>query len=286
MLEILLAAVFVALVIGSCTDLRTREVPDWLNYSLVATGLGARAIYSAATWEYPAILEGLMGLGLATAIAYLMFYSGQWGGGDGKMLMGIGSLTGMQLRIDAFFTGFLVNLLFAGALYGLAWSIILAIRKRNAFTKKAQQYSSTREFRIGRLVAITLAAVGIAASLFMQNTWQKLFTIALGLFTYAVIYLWLFVKSVEDSCMLKWVSPKKLTEGDWIAREVKVAGKYITGPKDLGVTKSQIRTLKKLHSLKQVRNVLVKEGIPFVPSFLASFVITLLAGNLLLLMIP
>ncbi|MFH1510078.1 MAG: prepilin peptidase [Candidatus Woesearchaeota archaeon] len=286
MLEFLLAAAFLALVIGSYTDIRTREVPDWLNYSLIAAGLGARAIYSAATWEYSAILEGMLGIGLATAIAYLMFYSGQWGGGDGKMLMGIGSLVGLQPRIDSFFTGFLINLLFAGAIYGLVWSITLAIRKRSAFAKKAAQYSATRQFRTARLVAIGLAIAGIAASIWMQSTWEKTFVIALGLFTYMVVYLWLFVKSVEDSCMLKWLNPKKLTEGDWIAKEVTVDGKYISGPKDLGVTKEQIQTLNRLQRQGKLTKVLVKEGIPFVPSFLASFLLTLFAGNLLLLMLP
>ena len=34
------------LVIGAITDIRTREVPDWINYSLIAAGVGFNLIFS------------------------------------------------------------------------------------------------------------------------------------------------------------------------------------------------------------------------------------------------
>ena len=85
--------------------------------------------------------------------------------------------------------------------------------------------------------------------------------------------------------MLKYVTPDKLTEGDWIAKEVKVNGKYITGPKDLGIEKKQIRKLVSLYKKKKVKKILIKEGIPFVPSFFIAYLVTLMFGNLLLLFV-
>ena len=38
---------FIALFIGSITDLKTREVPDWVNYGLVISGLGLNLLFSA-----------------------------------------------------------------------------------------------------------------------------------------------------------------------------------------------------------------------------------------------
>ena len=70
--------------------------------------------------------------------------------------------------------------------------------------------------------------------------------------------------------MKKYYPIPKLTEGDWIAEDVKVNGKIICSPKDLGISKEQIKKLKH-HNIKKV---LVKEGIPFVPSFLIAFVVT------------
>jgi prepilin signal peptidase PulO-like enzyme (type II secretory pathway) len=43
----------------------------------------------------------------------------------------------------------------------------------------------------------------------------------------------------------------------------------------LGVSKEQIKELVELKSKKKIDTVLVKEGIPFVPSFLVAFVIVL-----------
>jgi len=85
--------------------------------------------------------------------------------------------------------------------------------------------------------------------------------------------------------MLKYVEPNRLTEGDWIAKEIKYNGKYICGPKDLGIERKQINELIKLYNQKKIKRILIKEGIPFVPSFLMAFVITIMYGNLLLLFI-
>ncbi|MBI2142083.1 hypothetical protein HYU15_01165 [Candidatus Woesearchaeota archaeon] len=85
--------------------------------------------------------------------------------------------------------------------------------------------------------------------------------------------------------MLKYVGPEKLTEGDWIAKDVYVNRKYVCGPKDLGIEKSQIRKLMKYKLQGKIRKVLIKEGIPFVPSFLIAFLLSVKFGNLLLMLI-
>ena len=81
--------------------------------------------------------------------------------------------------------------------------------------------------------------------------------------------------------MYKLVEPSRLTEGDWIAKNVLYKGKVITGPKDLGIAKKQIALLKKLYRENKVKKILVKEGIPFVPSFFLGWITTLVIGNIL-----
>jgi len=100
-----------------------------------------------------------------------------------------------------------------------------------------------------------------------------------------IFYISIFIKSVEKVCMLKLVEPEKLTEGDWIARNVIVNKKRICGPKDLGIEKKQIEQLIQLKRKCLIKKILIKEGIPFVPSFLIAFIITLWFGNWLLLFI-
>jgi prepilin signal peptidase PulO-like enzyme (type II secretory pathway) len=92
-------------------------------------------------------------------------------------------------------------------------------------------------------------------------------------------YVFVYLKAIEHSVMIKWVVPELLTEGDWVVEDVVVGGKRICGPKDLGLEKSQIAKLLRLKREGKVKKVLIKYGIPFVPGFLLAFIATYLWGN-------
>ena len=92
-------------------------------------------------------------------------------------------------------------------------------------------------------------------------------------------YVWILIKCVEKSSMLVLLPIGRLTEGDWIAKEVYVKGKYVCGPKDLGVSKKQIKLLRQYRQRNLIKNILVKQGIPFIPSFLLALIFTLFWGN-------
>jgi hypothetical protein len=79
--------------------------------------------------------------------------------------------------------------------------------------------------------------------------------------------------------MYKFIVPEKLTEGDWIAKDVVVDKKKIVGPKDLGIEKHQIKQLIELKKKGKISKVKVKYGIPFVPSFLVAFILSLVLGS-------
>ena len=87
---------FIALLIGSITDLKTREVPDWVNYGLICSGVALNLLFSIIYSNPSFILSSIIGLAIFFVIAYVMFYAGQWGGGDSKMLMGIGAIIGIK----------------------------------------------------------------------------------------------------------------------------------------------------------------------------------------------
>ena len=263
----------ILLVIGTFTDLKVREVPDWLNYSGIFAGLGLRLIWSLSSFDWSFILEGLLGFGVFFGIAVAMFYLGQWGGGDSKLLMALGALLGLSFSFDSFTIAFIINLMIIGGIYGLFWSIALALRNFKKFRKQLRKSMSSNRRLRALFLGFSLAL--FVAAFFMQDIFYRLLLIFIALFVPMMNYLIIAVRAVEFSSMYKRVNPSKLTEGDWIANDVKVKGKRICGPKDLGIEKKQIRQLIKA----KVKSVVIKVGIPFVPSFLLAFLLTLWIGN-------
>jgi len=133
------------------------------------------------------------------------------------------------------------------------------------------------------LLIISLAV--LLSAFFINVLMTRIFLVILVFSALLIFYSTIFVKSVEKTCMLKFVEPEKLTEGDWIAKNVIVNKKRIAGPKDLGIEKKQIKQLIELKRKGLIKKILIKEGIPFVPSFLIAFIITFWFGNWLLLFI-
>ena len=283
---ILISIVFLILVIGTYTDFKTREVPDWVNYSAIFAGLGIRLVYSLSTFNWNYIIEGLLGFGVFLALALVMFYLGQWGGGDSKMLMGIGALVGIPLNIspDSLFVSFIVNGLIVGALYGLLWGGYLAITNKKKFLPFVGKVVKTKNYKITKIVLFALVGLLLLGS-FLADSAISMFFVAFALVLFVMFYSWLLLIAVEKTCLVKMVPVEKLTEGDWIVKDVVVAGKRITGPKDLGVNQEQIKKLLKLKQKGKIKKVLIKEGMPFVPVFLISMIISVVWGNIVLFLI-
>lgn len=275
---ILTALGLAGLLAASYTDIKTKEVPDWLNYSLILSGLGLRLIYSFSTFDFSYLLYGIYGFLLFFIIAIAMFYLGQWGGGDSKMIMGLGAIMGFELNLDSFIIIFIVNVLFVGSFYGLIWSGIMALKTKDKFMKGYAIYSKTDEVKFHKKIILILAGFLIFLS-FIVEPYLRILFLLMSLLLILMLYLFIFVKTIEKVCMLKKVDPKILTEGDWIAEPVIYNGKTIAGPKDLGIEKQQIKKLISLYQQKKIKKILLKTGIPFVPSFLIAYVLTILAGN-------
>jgi len=272
-----------ALLIGVYTDIKTREIPDWLTYSLIAAGIGIRLVHSVVFNDWMYSLYGLIGLLVFVALAFLLYYTGQWGGGDSKLLMGIGVLFATHPNVLLnwfnpilnwpFLAIFLFNLLFVGALYAILSTIVMVVLNWNGFKKT--YFEIFNGFTKTRIVA-NLSALGLVIStLLFPETAIKILLAVLALFILTMAHFIIFVKAAEKACMFRFMKVSALTEGEWIAKDVLVKGKRICGPKDLGISKKQIAALNRLN----IDKVLVKIGIPFLPSFFAAMIISLVWGN-------
>jgi Flp pilus assembly protein protease CpaA len=268
----------VALIIGSLFDIKTREVPDWLNYSLIAFAVGSSLILAIYYGYSHIIVNALIGLGVGVAIGLLMFYTGQWGGGDSKLIMGLSALMGFSFSefntgVPLFFV-FLINILLVGAIYGLSFSLVKALTNYNGFKQAAEEKLRSKKIFWVRVVLLIIAIAALVFLLASRSVESGIaFGLALSLFLF--FYLWVFVETVEKTCMIKKIKLSQLTEGDWIVGNVMKNKKILLKPSKTGITLKQMELLKK----HRMREITIKIGIPFVPSFLVAYILTFVFGN-------
>lgn len=271
-------AAILALLVGSYTDLKKREVPDWVSYGLIFSGLGLRLIFSLAEFNWNIFFEGLVGFLIFVILAYLMYYFGQWGGGDAKLLMGLGAVLGLSFDFSQLpsLATFLINLAAVGTIYGMGWLIFLAFKHKKKF--KLEFKKQQGQIKTLSVIFLVMVAAGIAGSFFMSGIFKG-FVIVVGIVPIGSLYIWLLVNSIEKVAFHKRIKPEDLTEGDWIAEDIEVNGEKICGPKDLGINEEQIAKLIQLKKKGKIHKIPIKEGIPFVPSFLLAFVLTVVLGS-------
>jgi len=265
---ILISLTLVVLFIASYTDLRTREVPDWLNYSFVFAALGIRTIFSF-DGGFNVLLSGILGLVVFYILALLFYYTRQWGGGDSKLLMGMGVVIGITYPFDSSSWNiglFFFSLLFLGSIYGLFWMVLIAVKKRTLFISQFKESFARR--KVVNIVLGSSSLVLLGAGIFLNTLLLLLF------FLIAMYYLLLFVVSVEKSCFINTIEIKKLTEGDWLTEDVISDGKVIIKKKT--IEKKDIEKLIK----DKISHVTIKEGIPFVPSFLFAYLLIVFGSKI------
>jgi len=95
------------------TDLRHRRIPNRLTLVILVSGLVLRALEGLGP-----LAEGLLGAGLGLAIAVVLFGLGAVGGGDGKLLIGVGAFLGYER-----FVGALLLIAVLGGVLGLAEAV-------------------------------------------------------------------------------------------------------------------------------------------------------------------
>ena len=164
----------------------------------------------------------------------------------------------------------LINIFVIGTLYSLFYSFYLAIKHKERFIKEFKK----NEFKKAKIIAVILALSLVIITIYLPYPKNILFLL-LALLMLITPYLIAFVKSVEKSCMLEKVSTSKLTEGDWVMEDIYHNKKLILSKNNLGVTRNEIEIIKKIK-----KEVLVKNGLPFIPSFLIAVIVSLIFGSL------
>lgn len=266
----LVALALVWIVFAVIQDLRKREIADWLNFSLIVFALGFRLFHSLFTQtDLGFFYQGLIGLGIFFALGNAFYYGRLFAGGDAKLMIALGTVlpfSGIFYDNLQTFVWFLLLFLFGGGAYSLIATLFIGIKNHSKLKKEfSKQFKKNKKLIIlTLLVAIVMAVWG-----FFINP----LLIYLAAFIFILPYIYIYAKSVDESCMVKSIEASKLTVGDWLYKDVKVGKRTIKASWD-GLDKKDITLLR-----KKKRIVLIRHGVPFSPAFLIGFLALLYLRN-------
>ncbi|MEM0465440.1 MAG: hypothetical protein QXW97_01915 [Candidatus Pacearchaeota archaeon] len=248
-------------------DLKRREVDNLWNFSLVIFALGYRFIVMSYSGNYWFFINGIIGVVVFFVLGNLFYYSRLFAGGDAKLLIALGGI--LPLSYDwiinvKIFGIYILSFLFLGSLYVLIWAIFLMFINWKKFKKEF-----LKQWRIYHNYFFVFFVIILLFILIVLLLGKNIFVI-LGIILSLFPVLFIFAKSIEESCMIKALDPKKITEGEWLYKNLKVGKKKIIANWE-GISEDELRLIRN----KYKKKVLIKQGIPFTPSFLIGFLILL-----------
>ncbi len=205
-------------------DLKTTEIPDEISLGMVAAGLVLNLIWSLFEWNPIYIFQSAAVGSIFFTFGLIMYLGGQWGGGDAKVLTGIGALVPslpIFATADLFFPfsiTLVVNTFLVGALYMIIYAVAFSIPKKNV-TRDFKQSVRKHKYRILALSAIPL----IPAFLHYIYIGADIHMVYMLSFVplFALIYMLMkFLKAVEEVGFTKEIDTDSLQPGDMLADEL------------------------------------------------------------------
>ena len=249
----------ICIAIASLQDLKRREVDNWLNLFILFSGFGYLVFKSIFLQDSVYLSLGVICLLVMFGIANLFYYSRVFAGGDAKLLFSMFALfVGFEFIGTMYNIGwFVLFLLVSGSVYGLLWGFVLFIYNFN---------KATKDF-IKQFKNVYLRFLFFAGIVLLLLSYFYFILLFISLFIIIGIILFLFAKSIENVSMIKLVDAKDLTEGDWLASDVRVGGKVIKSNWE-GLSNKDLKILGKLK-----KKIKIKQGLPFVPAFFIAFIL-------------
>jgi len=276
MLDLILTVIIVlVLFVSSVIDLKTREVPDELSIGLVITAVVLKFLHAYEINNYSILISSLIGFLIFLGVSMIAYYTRQWGGGDAKLFIALGiampyypselSIFNPNLNVD-FMLILVFNILLSGFVYGIGYLVYLMIRNKNKLKKL--------NLRVNIFYFLLPLAIMILSLFFSDEPRILLLMLAFLVLIYP--YLTRIVKFAEMEIMTYPLRVDKLTEGDWVVEDVYHKNDKVYSRKSPGVTKEQIELFKKY----RIKNVMVREGIPFVPAIFLGVLLSLIFGSI------
>jgi Flp pilus assembly protein protease CpaA len=285
--------------LAAAWDLKTTEIPDKIPYTMMIIALIIYGFQSIASWDYTPILSSIIVGALFFGFGFVLYYFGQWGGGDAKLLSAIGFLLPHTTALGSLFPGmllwfpfpvsYLFNMFFVGAVYMMLYAFALAIMNKKILHEFEKDVKASANIII--ISSIALFIVLLFLNWFINWRFQFEYDLSvltrapltfelLPLVTNSIIPLiltiglfltWKFVRAVENIEFKKRVHVKNLKVGDVLI------GSRIWE----GLTERELRHMKQ----SKKRYVWIKEGVRFAPAFPLALLFTVYFGDAILFLI-
>jgi Flp pilus assembly protein protease CpaA len=267
--------------IAAAWDLKTTEIPDEIPHIMIVLGLVLNGVHSYLLWSYVPILSSVVvGLSLL-GLGFLMYFLGQWGGGDAKVLSAIGFLiptlpTGFTPNLFfPFPLSFLANVFLIGAIYMLVYAFVIALMNRKIIHEFLTDMKASSTVLLVGSIALFTAFIGVNYFLityFHLNSTTNLLVLNSLIplvATVALYVVWKFARIVENVGFKKRIPLSKLRIGDVLLENRLWEG----------ITEKELNKIKKSGK----RYVTIKQGIRFAPAFPMAIIFTLYVGDAILL---
>lgn len=209
---------------GIC-DLKTTEIPDWASLGMIVLGLLISGVQSVVHWNYIYILRSAsVGAGFFT-FGFLMYLAGQWGGGDAKVLAGIGALVP---SLPSFATAgslfpfpltFLVNLFLIGAAYIIFYALGFAFLHKEILEDLWMELK--QDYRTIVLLPLLPVFVLIFLALYVGGGDYLYSFLILVPGIFALLILLRFLRVIEEKGFKTRIDTEDLKSGDMLANPVK-----------------------------------------------------------------
>ncbi len=268
MLELLLIAIAL---IGSFAaglyDLKTTNVPDRVCIIMIVSGLILHVLTGIFTKNFSYFINSLLYGGLFLGFGVLMYYLGQWGGGDGELLIATGVLLPNLSLVDTYFPfaiSFFINTFFIGAFWSVIFSLYFVYKKPTSAKKFFNNFKNPITFLI-TLIPLLLSLLTLS--------FNYLFSL-LFLLIFILFVFYKFSKVIEQA-FYERIPVSKLKVDEMLGEDIpklKLYKKYIRG-----LTKEQVRKIKRYR-----KYVTIKEGVRYGIVFPLALLFTLLFGDFFL----
>lgn len=280
LVDLIIVASVIYLAAGSIADLRTGEIPEEISYGFIITALTVAAVNSFIENNYLFLIESFsVGLGFFL-VGFLLFYLGQWGGGDVKLVSGVGCTLGFlhaagYIRdglLFPYYTAYFINLIYIALPYATVYGLLLSVKNRETIKQFIRHLSDKKTvfaFILSFTPSLLAAYVGLVS--------LSLFYLLIPVLLLAAFFL----KAVELTALRENVAVEKLRIGDVVAEDLLVNGKIVASRRDIeGFDEKTLIEVKKLASEGKIPpTIKIKKGIKFAPVLFFALLSVYWVGN-------